>query len=101
MQLRAIIRGEPESFVTAAIGSEVLVKFGLVIIKQRIVTVRPFAVGPALGIHLQEAEVNAKLDFFFAVFALEFPDDNLAGLVSPMLEEWRDIKVHGANMTAK
>jgi hypothetical protein len=41
------------------------------------------------------------LDFFFAVFPLEFPDDNLAGLIRPVLKQWRNVKVHVANMTAK
>ena len=36
-----------------------------------------------------------------AVLALEFPDDNLSGFVRPVLEQWRNVEVHVANMTAK
>src|SRR6185312_14056227 len=64
-------------------------------------TKRPLAVRPALGVHLQQPEIDPQLDFLFPILPFEFPDDDLARLVRPMFEDRRDIKIHEANMTAK
>lgn len=52
------------------------------------------AIGAAEGVHLEEAQIDAELDFFLPVFALKFPNDNLPGLVIPRLEQMRNIEIH-------
>jgi len=56
------------------------------------------AVGAAPGVHLQQAQVHAKLYFLHAVHAEEFPDHKLAGLVIPLLQKRRNVEAHGGNM---
>src|SRR6185437_11365265 len=101
LELRAILGGEPEAIVAAFIGRQMLVQPGLVVIEERIMAEGTLAIGPAFGVHLQQAEIDTQLDFFLAVLALEFPDNNLSGFVRPVLEQWRNVEVHGANMNAK
>src|SRR5215472_13120040 len=62
--------------------------------------VRPFSIGPAFGVHLEHAEINAQLNLLLAVSTFEFPNNNLAGLIRPLFEEWRNVKIHAANMAA-
>ena len=70
LQLRAVIRSQPETFIAAIVCREVLVQFRLVIIKQRIMAKRPFAIRTAFGVHFQQAEIDPQLNFLLAVFAL-------------------------------
>src|ERR671924_570435 len=53
-----------------------------------------FAVGPAVGVHLQEAEIHSQLDFFHPVLSLELPYQHPAGLVFPAVQKVRDVEVH-------
>lgn len=81
-------------------GGKMFVQLGLIIIEERIVAVGPLSVRPALGIHLENTEIDAKLNFIPAVSALEFSNNDLARLVGPLFEERRNIEIHGANMAA-
>src|SRR5882724_2833189 len=101
LQFGAVLRREAKAGIAAFIRGEMLVKFRLVVIEQGVMAKRTFAVRPAFGIHLQHAEIDAQLYFFLTVFPLKFPNDNLSRFVGPMIEERRNIKVHGANMNAK
>jgi hypothetical protein len=59
---------------------------------------RLLAIGPAFRIHLQEAEINTQLNLLSAILGLEPPDDHLARLVFPILQQSRNVEVHAANM---
>src|SRR6185503_3755146 len=54
------------------------------------------AIGPTVSVHLQQAEIDAQLDFVHAVFAGEPPHHDLAGLIIPVFEQGRDVEVHSA-----
>jgi hypothetical protein len=85
LELGAILGLEME--LAGGVGGEVLEELGLVIIIDGRMAERAFAIGPALGVHLEDAEIDAELDFLDAVLARKFPDNHLAGLVIPLLEE--------------
>ena len=48
---------------------------------------RAFAVRPALGVHLQDAEIDTQLDFLDAILSYEFPDHHLPGTILPLIEQ--------------
>src|SRR5208282_617195 len=79
---------------------DVLVKLGLVMFQQRFVAKRPFAVGPPVGVHLQEPKIHAKLDLVPAVLAFEPSDHHLPRLVLPPLQDPRYIEIHNFSMEA-
>src|SRR5581483_2315947 len=73
------IRGrEFETGVVASIGGEMLVELGLIMFVKGGVAERTLAVGPALGIHLKDAEIDSQLNLFGAVLADELADGRLA-----------------------
>ena len=43
---------------------------------------------------VKNPEIDAQLDFFFAVFALELANDDLPGLVIPCVEQMRNVEIH-------
>ena len=66
---------------------EVLVELVDVEVEERRKARGPFAVGPPLGVHLQDAQVHPELDFFHAVLADKFPHHHLARLVIPLVQQ--------------
>lgn len=64
-------------------------------------TERLFAVGPSLGIHLKHSKIDTELDLLDTITALEFSNNDLTWFVVPMLQEMRNVEVHGANMAAR
>src|SRR5579871_1250838 len=79
---------------------EMFVELGLIIIKQRIVSVGPLPIRPAFGIHLKNTKIDPKLNLLLAVSSLEFSNHDLPRLIGPLFEEWRNIEIHSANMAA-
>src|SRR5207244_1802480 len=69
-------------------------------VKQRFTAEGTFPVGPPRDVHLQQAEVNPQLNSLGAVLGFEFSNGNLPRLVVPILQEVRDVEVHGRNMDA-
>ena len=61
---------------------------------------RPLAIGPALRIHLQQAQIHAKLDLLAPVLGFEPAHDNLTRLVIPLVQEIRYVEIHERNMAA-
>src|SRR5207253_5209434 len=81
LELGAILRRELKFLIAAGMSGDVLAEFGLKIFEQRSVAERTFAIGPAFGVHLEDAEINPKLDFFHAIVAREFAHGNFSGLI--------------------
>src|SRR5216117_3193078 len=69
-------------------------------VKQRFPAERAFAVRPTGGVHLEQAEVHSQLDLLGAILGFEFSNGNLPRLVVPVLQEVRDVEIHGGNMDA-
>jgi hypothetical protein len=101
LQLGAILGIQFKAFVGAVIRGQVLVKARLLELHQGLVAHGPFAIGSPGGIHLQEAEVNSKLDFLLSVFAGKPADYDLPRLVLPAVEEVRYVEIHEANMAGR
>ena len=72
LQLGAILRLELKPGIAAFICREVLVELGLEIVVNGGVAQRMFAVGTALGVHLQQPKINAQLDFLHASLPVNF-----------------------------
>ena len=53
------------------------------------------------GIHLQQAQIDAKLDFLPSVPGFEPPYNNLAWFVFPIIQQSRNVEVHAANMIVR
>src|SRR6478736_3106330 len=64
-------------------------------------TKRALAVGPAIGIHLKQPQIDTKLDFIGTVFGFKSANHNLAGLIIPLLQEVRNIEVHARIWTVE
>src|SRR3954451_7730197 len=94
LQLGAILGFQCEAIVAAFMSANVFIKASFEVFEERGISVGPLAVRPPLSIHLQQTQINPQLDFFLAVFGFESPDDHLAGLVVPMLQQIRYIEVH-------
>ena len=94
----AIFRLQLEPLVAAVVGRDVLVQPRAVILKQGRMAVGPLAVRPALRVHLQQAQIDAKLDFLAPVLGFEPAHNHLARLVVPLVQEMRYIEIHGPNM---
>ena len=60
----------------------------------------PSAIRPALRVHLQQPQIDAKLNLFPPVLRLEPAHYNLARLVIPLVQEMRYIEIHYRNMAA-
>ena len=98
LEPRAILALERVAFVLAVVGHAVLLQLGSVKIEERWVAERLLSIGPAQRVHLQKPEVQPELDLFLAVFADKFPHDHLAGLVIPVIQQMRNVEVHGKSM---
>ena len=61
----------------------------------------PLAIGSPLGVHLQEPQIDAKLDLFLAVFSNEFSHHYLARVIFPFIQDVRDVKIHFCNMNCQ
>src|SRR4030095_7981178 len=73
---------------------QMLVKPGLMIFKEARIAHGAFPVRPALGIHLQQAEIHTQLDLLVPVLTLKPADNHLAWLVFPGFKQSRDVIVH-------
>ena len=60
----------------------------------------PSAIRPALRIHLQQPQIDAKLDLLPPVLRFEPAHHNLTRLVIPLVQEMRYIEIHSRNMAA-
>ena len=92
--------GQAEVLVIIAMFALEFVQLIQVILQQRFAAKRPFAVRPPFGVHLQQPKINPQLNLFHAVLALKFPDDNLPGLIIPLIQQGRNIETHVINMDA-
>jgi hypothetical protein len=101
LQPRAIFRCQPESLVFVVVLPPELLQQINVVFQQRFPPEGAFAVRPAFGVHLQQAQVHAQLYFLQSVFAPKFSDHHLARLVIPLVQQGRNIETHALNMTAK
>ena len=61
-------------------------------------TVWALAVGPSLGVHLQQTQIHTELDFLDAILADKSPHTYLARLVIPLAKEVGNIEIHATNM---
>ena len=93
LKLRAILRLQHKTVVTAPI-LHVLFQPALVKLEKREMSHRAFSVRASLGIHLEQTQIDAQLNFLLAIASRESADDDLARLIIPILEERRDIEVH-------
>ena len=87
LQLGAILGFQGPAFIAAFVGANVLVKPRLVVLEQGRVAEGPLAVRPALGIHLQQTQIHAKLQLLLAIPGFESADHNLSGLIIPLVQE--------------
>lgn len=94
LQTGAIFRSQSKFLVVAGMLAFELVKLVQVILVKRFAAKGAFAIRPAFGIHLQETEIDAQLDFFLAILAHEFSDDNLPWLIIPLIQQGRYIETH-------
>jgi nicotinate-nucleotide pyrophosphorylase (carboxylating) len=88
------VLGAQGETVVAAFLFHVLFETRFLVFKKRRVPQRAFAVGPALGVHLEQAQIDAQLHFLMPVASCETAHHNLAGLIIPILEELRDVEIH-------
>src|SRR3954469_6087217 len=75
-----------------------LIKSSQVIFEQRGTRECALTIRTSLCIHLQQAKIDAKLNFFLTVFTYEFSHHHLAGMVFPFVQDVRNIKIHFGNM---
>ena len=85
----ALVGGEFESFGFWLLGG--IFHRRLVVLEERFVFVRPFAVGTAVRKHLENAEIETNLDPPFAVIPKKLPDVGLSGNEGPSSEEGREV----------
>ena len=83
LQLAALLGGEFVFF--AAFGGPD--GAALVINELGLAIVRTLAIGPAFHLHLEEAEVDPKLQFFPAIEARNFPDLDRASFMRPVFQQ--------------
>jgi hypothetical protein len=57
------------------------------ILEQRLVTERPLTVRPALQFHLDEAEINPKLQLFTPVITRDLTRFYLSGFMRPPVQQ--------------
>ena len=74
-----------------AVFGGVVVQPLLVVLQHAVAAVRPLAIGPALGVHLQDAQVQPHLDPRLPVFRDDQAHVQLAGLVGPVAQQSADI----------
>lgn len=98
LELGTILGIEMEAVFFAFVLVAVFLEAGLEVFEEGFVAEGGFAIGPAEGVHLEEAEVDAELDFFLSVLPLEPPDDNLPCLVLPGIQHIGDVERHGQIM---
>ena len=55
--------------------------------EKRIAVVGTLAIGPAVHLHLEKAEIDPELQFFAAIETGNFPHFDRAGLVRPIFQE--------------
>src|SRR5882724_4409295 len=56
------------------------------------------AIGAPLCVHLKQAQIDAKLNFFLTILSDEFPHHDLAGMIFPFVQDVRNVKIHCQNM---
>jgi hypothetical protein len=54
----------------------------------------PLAIRPALDEHLEQAQIDAELDFLAPVLGFEPAHNHLPRLVIPLVQEMRYIEIH-------
>ena len=86
LESATVVFGEGETIIGIVILRHVFLEPILEQLQQGGMTGGTFPVGSPGGIHLEEAEIHPKLDFFDAVLGRESSDHHLPGLVIPGLE---------------
>ena len=94
LEFGAVLGGEAEITIVVVVFAAEFLEELRVIFEKGFPSVRVLAVRAALGVHLEEAEIDAELNFVFAVLAAELANDHLPGLVIPLVEQGRDVKTH-------
>ena len=59
----------------------------LMINEIRLAVMGPLAIGPAIHLHLEKAEVDPELQFFPAIETGDFPDLDRAGFMRPVFQQ--------------
>jgi len=98
-EVLALVGGEGEAIGAAGFFFVVGDEF-FEIVEEGFAAVGALAVGAAGELHLEEAEVEAHLEFFAAVEAGDFADVDGAGFVVPALEEGGDVSAGFAGVVA-
>jgi hypothetical protein len=96
----AIFGLQLETRVAAVVSADVPVQPRAVMLEERRIAGGPLAIRPALCVHLQQAQIDAKLDFLAPVLCFETAHDNLTRLIVPLVQEIRYVEIHGPNMAA-
>src|SRR5262249_54979919 len=90
LQLRALLRGKLVSLALLFGPHRALP----VVIQQRFAIVRAPTIGSSGDFHLQDAEIDAQLQFFAAVEPGDLAHLNSAALVGPILQNGMEIQAH-------
>ena len=98
MKLRAILGLKTEFLFTLSDGIQRMAVFLQIKLEKRRMAKRPLAVGSPFRVHLENTQIDAKLNFLLPILAHESPNYNLARLVIPLLEQVRDVEIHVTNM---
>lgn len=98
MKLHAVLRGEFEFLVGTPMSDAEVFEFFFEMFEKRFFAEGFFAIGPTLGEHLQDAEIDAQLNDFAPLTSFETPGDDLPGFVFPLLKKVGDVVIHGGNM---
>src|SRR6185503_9418795 len=87
LQFGAFLAAEDELLLRSLVSRPMLLQLGQLEVEQSPMAEGALSVRPSLGVHLQEPEIDAELDFLEPILADEFSHDDLAGLVIPLFQE--------------
>ena len=94
LELGAFLGVQAKTVVVVVVFGAELLDLMLEMFQERFVAIGLLAVGSSAGVHLEQAEVNPKLNFLFAVFPFKFANHDLPGLVIPRFEQVRNVEIH-------
>jgi hypothetical protein len=94
LELSAILGLEGESILAAIAGLPVFGEGGEIMLEQRLVAERAFAVGPAFRRHLEQTQIDTELDFLRVILPFESANRHFSRAVIPLVEKLRDVKAH-------
>ena len=92
----AILPPQFEAFVAAVVRRNVFVEPRPIVFEQGSMAERPLAIGPPLHIHLQQAQIQPKLNPLTPVLRFEPARNHLTRLILPLVQEMRYIEIHRA-----